>query len=354
MVATEETEVAGADRLLTAVEASRMAYPVDGSVDIVVLATAFNWPDALGGTALAGTVHGPLLLTPPDALPSAVAAEITRLAPKRVYVLGGTAAVSDDVLEAAKALTFMDIATRLDGADRCETAIEIAAEVKAMRGSLYDGTAFVCTGADFPDALSAAPIAAANGWPIYLTPTDALPGDVADAMIRNDWGGNPSNHGYIIGGTAVVSTGVVDTLDASPFLGFMRIWGPNRYATICGGGNGGLRWSRHADVAPGAHDRRGLPRRARRRGAAGQRLLPGASHARHQPQSGCGRGALGAQGHDLRDQIPGRNAGPHRTGACFGARSPLVTPLLSAFGRGRSVLGGRPAASYGQDVGPLR
>ena len=230
-VATEETEVAGADRFLTAVEASRMAYPVDGSVDIVVLATAFNWPDALGGTALAGTVQGPLLLTPPDALPSAVAAEITRLAPKRVYVLGGTAAVSDDVLEAAKALTSMDIATRLDGADRYETAIEIAAEVKAMRGSLYDGTAFVCTGADFPDALSAAPIAAANGWPIYLTPTDALPGDVADAMIRNDWGGNPSNHGYIIGGTAVVSTGVADTLDASPFMGFMRIWGPNRYAT---------------------------------------------------------------------------------------------------------------------------
>lgn len=230
-VGTVEAPVDGEDRILTAIEASIKAHPADGSADIVVLATAFNWPDALGGSALAGTVNGPLLLTPPNALPASVAAEITRLAPRRVYVLGGTSAVSDTVMNAAKALTTEGIATRLWGPDRYATAIEIAAEVKAMRGADYDGTAIVCTGADFPDALAAAPVAAANGWPIYLTPGSALPATVSAAMLRNDWGGNPSNHGYIIGGPAVVSDDVADTLNAPPFMGYMRIWGANRYAT---------------------------------------------------------------------------------------------------------------------------
>ncbi|MHB1017528.1 MAG: cell wall-binding repeat-containing protein [Coriobacteriia bacterium] len=229
-VATQEAEVAGVNRILTAIEASKKTYPVNGSVDIVILATAYNWPDALGGAALAGAVDGPLLLTPQDHLPAEVAAEITRLAPKRVYVLGGTGAVSDAVMNAAKALTSENIATRLYGDDRYDTAIAIAAEVKAMRGAEYEGTAFICTGADFPDALSAAPIAAANSWPIYLTPPDHLPGEVAAAMLAT-YGGNPSNHGYIIGGTGAVSEAVADTLDAAPFGGFMRISGPDRYAT---------------------------------------------------------------------------------------------------------------------------
>lgn len=229
-VATGEVEVAGGNRISTAIEASKRAYPVDGSVDIVILATAYNWPDALGGAALAGAVHGPLLLTPHDALPAEVAAEITRLAPKRVYVLGGTGVVSDAVLNSARALTSMGIATRLDGADRYGTAIEIAAEVKAMRGAMYDGTAFICTGVNFPDALSAAPVAAANGWPIYLTQPDHLPAEVATALMTM-YGGNPSNHGYIIGGEGAVSKAVADTLNATPFMGYMRISGDNRYET---------------------------------------------------------------------------------------------------------------------------
>ena len=153
-------EIEGDTRYTTAVAASEKAYPDPDTVDIVVLATGANWPDALGGAALAGTVKGPLLLTTKDTLPTAVADEITRLAPKRVYVLGGSDVVSNAVMNAAKALTTMDIATRLEGPTRYETAIAIAAEVKAMRGVEYDGTAFVCTGENFPDALAVSPIAA--------------------------------------------------------------------------------------------------------------------------------------------------------------------------------------------------
>jgi putative cell wall-binding protein len=243
--------VAGNTRYTTAVAASQKAYP--GTADIVVLATGTNWPDALGGAALAGTVKGPLLLTRPDSLPAEVAAEITRLQPKRVYVLGGTSAVSPAVFNAAKALTSMGIATRLEGPTRYETAIEIAKEVKAMRGVEYDGTAFVCTGENFPDALAASPIAAANGWPIYLTPPDHLRADVAAAMLTNIWGGNPTNHGYIIGGNTAISPAVETELNAAPFIvdGFMRIWGDTRYETAAevaaiGFEGLGMLWSRPA------------------------------------------------------------------------------------------------------------
>lgn len=227
-VPTESVQLAGADRIRTAVEVSKKAYPK--TADVAVIATGANWPDALGGAALAGAVKGPLLLTNKATLPSAVAAELDRLKVKRVYVLGGTSAVSDAVLNAAKAHTTTGIATRLGGADRYKTAIAIADETKAMLGGDYDGNAFVVTGQNFPDALAASPVAAANGWPIYLTPPAKLPADVRASMMRT-YGGNPSNHGYIVGGPAAVSPTVAAELGADPFMGFMRVSGANRYET---------------------------------------------------------------------------------------------------------------------------
>ncbi len=65
--------VAGSTRYTTAIEASKLAFP-NGATGVVI-ATGENWPDALGGSALAGAVDGPLLLTKHDALPAAVMAE---------------------------------------------------------------------------------------------------------------------------------------------------------------------------------------------------------------------------------------------------------------------------------------
>ena len=46
---------------------------------------------------------GPLLLVAPNRLPSAITAELQRLAPARVVILGGTGAVSDGVVQAIDA-----------------------------------------------------------------------------------------------------------------------------------------------------------------------------------------------------------------------------------------------------------
>jgi putative cell wall-binding protein len=241
-------EIAGANRITTAVQASEKAFP-DGA-PIAVVATAYNWPDALGGAALAGVVNGPILLTHPDALPGEVATEISRLGCEGVYVLGGEDAVSADVYDAIAAIVSSSDTKRLEGPDRYATAVEIAREVKVLRGSSYDGTAFVCTGADFPDALAAAPIAAANGWPIYLTRPDSLLPSVATALIQS-YGGNPSNHGYIIGGEAALAPAVETALNSPPFIGYGRYGGANRYDTAATladvAYNGmGMLWSRPA------------------------------------------------------------------------------------------------------------
>ncbi|HTS15804.1 MAG TPA: cell wall-binding repeat-containing protein [Candidatus Sulfotelmatobacter sp.] len=85
----------GADRYATSVAISHLQDP---GVPVVYVAAGTNFPDGLGGSAAAGELGGPLLLTTTDSLPASVAAELTRLKPHRVVVLGGTGAVSAAVV----------------------------------------------------------------------------------------------------------------------------------------------------------------------------------------------------------------------------------------------------------------
>ena len=225
--------IAGSDRIATSVEASKKAYP--GGADTVIVATGFNWPDALGGSALAGAVEGPLLLTQPDVLPSAVVAEITRLGADRAYILGGTSAVSSAV--EAQLRSQLGSVTRLAGGDRYATARVIADRVVALSGAGFGGSAFVVTGANYPDALSGSPIAASQVMPILLAnPANGavyVPAAVDDVAI--------------LGGVSAVSLGVEGSLKTK--LGSAnvdRFGGVNRFHTaaiVAGYGVGrGLRW----------------------------------------------------------------------------------------------------------------
>lgn len=223
------TGIAGADRIETAIAASRKAYP-DGA-DTVILATSQNWPDALGGASLAGITRAPILLTTPSTLPSDVADEIVRLGATTAYILGGESAVSADVYNQVDALMILHAPVRLGGIDRYATANLIADTAMSLKGSTYDGTAFVVTGQDFADALSVSPVAAANGWPVYLTRANELPPSVLAAML-----GNGVTHGYIVGGDKAVSAAVEAGLNADfevvPGVDmFTRYEGATRYET---------------------------------------------------------------------------------------------------------------------------
>ena len=213
--------VADTTRYTTAIKASNTSYPASGSADAVVLATGLNWPDALGGAALAGVVDGPLLLTPPDEIPAAVEAEIERLGASTVYILGLEGAVGPEVYEAAKKLAGVSSVERIGGLDRYETAERIAKRVWELDPAA-DGTVFVATGRNYPDALAASPAAAAMHWPILLVDPRSSSIETSAAVTR----------ALILGGTGVVSPDIEADLEAQLGAAQVERWaGPNRYAT---------------------------------------------------------------------------------------------------------------------------
>jgi putative cell wall-binding protein len=90
--------VAGADRWGTAAAlAGRL-----GEAPTVLVASGQAFPDALAAGPAAAVAGGPLLLVAQDVLPEATRAALDAAAPARVVVLGGRAAVGDEVLDALR------------------------------------------------------------------------------------------------------------------------------------------------------------------------------------------------------------------------------------------------------------
>lgn len=169
------SRVSGSNRWATAVCSAQVAYP--GGADTVVLARGDvkgGYADALAGAVLARHVDGPVLLTAPDVLPSETAAELDRLSPSRVVILGGTAAVSDAVAQDVARHT--DRVERLKGADRSGTAVAIAGRVGPR------DHAFVVSGYAPAEALTAATAAAREGAIVLLTDTTGVPQVTRDAL----------------------------------------------------------------------------------------------------------------------------------------------------------------------------
>ena len=199
--ANKLVRLAGADRYSTAVEISK-AYFGPG-VPAAFVAVGTNFPDALAGSAVAGIVEGPVLLTTPGALPAAVSAELTRLAPQKVYILGGTGVVSTGIEAQLTAQFGAGNVVRLAGPDRYSTAVAISHAFFAVNPA----AAFVATGANFPDALAGAAPAALTGGPIILVPGASIPAGVAAELSRL----RPLSF-RVLGGTGVVTQGVADAL----------------------------------------------------------------------------------------------------------------------------------------------
>ncbi|MBA4370068.1 MAG: hypothetical protein C0418_00625 [Coriobacteriaceae bacterium] len=227
--------VQGENRFATAIEASKRGF--SGGAGTVVIATGRNWPDALGGSALAGVVDGPLLLTDTGSLPAPVLAEIRRLGAKKAYILGGRSAVGSGVESSLKAALGSAAVERLGGPDRYVTARLVANKVLSLQGSAFDGVILVATGDNYPDALAASPIAAAKGRPVIL----ANPGSSAVYVPSS------ARSAVILGGTAAVPSRVESTLKSR--LGasnVIRRGGADRFETASlvaeYGVSAGLQW----------------------------------------------------------------------------------------------------------------
>lgn len=227
--------ISGADRYLTAIEACNVTFGTgvmpkgpDGR-RTVVLASGENWPDALSAAGLAGVHESPLLLTRKSSLPTAVAARIASLGADKVFIVGGTAAVTDGVKAAIDAIVpgSSTAVERISGATRYETASAVARyTLQAVGRPAWDGTALVATGGNFPDALAAGPLAASKGMPMYLSNPTGISGTTLDAMVAAR-----VKRVYVLGGTAAVSDATVAALKARGITFADRWAGTNRYAT---------------------------------------------------------------------------------------------------------------------------
>lgn len=113
------------------------------------------------------------------------------------------------------------VITRYDGMDRYETAAKVC-EDGWKTGSNY---AIIVSGDNFPDALSAAPLAKKYNAPILLTNRDVL-----NPYTSSELGRLKVKTIYIIGGKGVVSQSIQDALNARG-MKVTRIGGSDRYET---------------------------------------------------------------------------------------------------------------------------
>ena len=202
--------ISGVSRYDTAVELSKEGWE---SSDTVVLARGDNYADALAGVPLAKKQDAPLLLTRTAKLPSETYEEIKRLGAKKVQVLGGTIAISDDVVKQLKS-DGIEV-ERISGASRYETAAKIAEKFGKS------DSAIVVSGENFPDALSVASYAGSEGTPILLAREGSIPNATKAALVKMG-----AENSLIIGGTQAISEQAASELPNS-----FRIKGSNRYET---------------------------------------------------------------------------------------------------------------------------
>ena len=211
----------GADRFATAALVSANHFAP--GVPAAYVATGANFPDALAGGPAAARTGGPILLVTRTQIPSATRAELTRLRPGRIVVLGGSGVISDSVASALAAFQGGGGVSRIGGADRYATAAAVS------RGTFSPGlaTAYVATGLNFPDALVGGAAAARAGSPVLLTRPGGLPGSTEVELRRLA----PARI-VVLGGPNAVGEGVVAQLRTLATSGSVtRLAGADRYAT---------------------------------------------------------------------------------------------------------------------------
>jgi YVTN family beta-propeller protein len=219
-VADESRRIAGVDRYNTAVKISQQAYPAGAPV--VYVATGTDYPDALAAGPAAAKKGGPLLLTANTSLPAAVKTEIERLAPSAIIVVGGTNRVSDGVK--AELETIAPV-TRITGTNRYETSRLITADAFGPGGA---SDVYIATGLNFPDALTAGAAGASTGSPVLLVNGQASTVDQATIDALNALG---ATNVTVVGGSNMVSDGILQQLTTEFGVTTERLTGTNRYGT---------------------------------------------------------------------------------------------------------------------------
>jgi putative cell wall-binding protein len=236
------TRISGADRFAVAADIAREAFPSGAAV--VYITNGLNYPDALSAAPAAAEANAPLLLATPTALPAATAAALDDLNTTEVVIVGGVNSISPAVVSQIEAITGADSTRRLDGADR------FAASRAITRDAFEAGNtpvAYLATGFNFPDALSAGAAAGAITAPVILVNGIAPALDSDTLQLLGDLGVSEVR---IAGGPNSVSDGIRTQLSGLGY-GVVRLSGADRFEASSNIGRNGFVQTNRVFIATG-------------------------------------------------------------------------------------------------------
>jgi putative cell wall-binding protein len=166
---------------------------------VVYVASGAVFPDALSGSAAAGSLLAPVLLTAEDAVPAVVLEELKRLQPTGIVLMGGEDTVSVAV---EQELGRVAPVSRISGTDRYEVSAVAAGGFRTDIETVY-----VASGLVFPDALSGSAAAIVDDAPVVLVRPDSIPQTVAAELGRLR-----PRHIIVLGGPTTIGDSVLTEL----------------------------------------------------------------------------------------------------------------------------------------------
>lgn len=212
------SRLGGSNRYLTA---TSVAKQVNGNkLDSVVIANAYDFPDALTGTTLAGQKNAPILLVGSEKYNN-ITLDYLKANLKSngtVYLLGGNGVVTDQVVSKIKSLGFNNI-KRLGGADRYVTNMAIVNELNVPKGT----DIVIANSHSYPDSLSISGVAGGKNMPIFLV------NDTLTSTVENKIKSIAPKNIYIVGESGVVNSNIEKKLKS--YGNVVRLGGPTRYET---------------------------------------------------------------------------------------------------------------------------
>ena len=213
--------LAGGDRYALSVAASRAAFPGSAHAPVVFLVSGRS--QALGYAALpaAAALGGSVLLTRPDGIPRVTAAELDRLDPAQIVLVGDRTTLGPGVASAAA--RHAGAVTRVDGGGREGTSLALSRQAfpAATRAWVVDR--------DSPEhAVVAASVAAANRSPVLLVDGAAEGLPTAHTRLLRDLGVTDVT---VVGPASAVSGRIADDLEQIVGADHVRrASGADRYA----------------------------------------------------------------------------------------------------------------------------
>lgn len=228
------TRFGGSDRYATAAQTALHAFGDGDRPDTVFIASGNDFPDALTAGAAAQSTFGDpapgaehfgsvLLLTQTGGLPQPTIDALDQLQPRRVVVVGGHGAVSNDVVGDLK--NYAGSVERWAGDDRYETAAEVSEQTRTSdRSHVGSDHVFVATGENYADAITAGNIAGQMGAPLLLVRQGGI-----DAEVRSELRTLDADRIVVAGGPGAIGSSVAGELDS--YGSVDRASGADRYAT---------------------------------------------------------------------------------------------------------------------------